>query len=67
MSECNTINLLPDMPVLGSSNKDMMAKIWTNGDTTTCFSRKHKGKRRNCSSKAVCCLCVKISIYGVKG
>ena len=28
---------LPDMPILGSSNsaanKDMMSKIWTNGDT----------------------------------
>ena len=31
------LNLLPDMPILGSSNsaanKDMMSKIWTNGDT----------------------------------
>ena len=31
------INLLPDMPILGSSNstanKDMMSKILTNGDT----------------------------------
>ena len=30
-------NLLPDMPISGSSNsaanKDMMSKIWTNGDT----------------------------------
>ena len=30
------INLLPHMPILGSSNsaanKDMMSKIWTNGD-----------------------------------
>ena len=30
-------NPLPDMPILGSSNsaanKDMMSKIWTNGDT----------------------------------
>ena len=29
-------NLIPHMPILGSSNsvadKDMMAKIWTNGD-----------------------------------
>ena len=28
---------LPDMPILGSSsstaNKDMMSKVWTNGDT----------------------------------
>ena len=32
-------NPLPDMPILGSSNsaanKDMMSKIWTNGDTIT--------------------------------
>ena len=31
------VNLLPDMPVLGSSNSaennDMMSKIWTNRDT----------------------------------
>ena len=34
------INPLPDMPILGSSNsavnyfyKDIMSKIWTNGDT----------------------------------
>ena len=31
------INRLPYMPILGSSNsttkKDMMSKIWTNGDT----------------------------------
>ena len=33
------LNPLPHMPVLGSSNsaanKDMMSKIWTNGDTIT--------------------------------
>ena len=31
------LNALQDMPILGSSNsaanKDMMSKIWTNGDT----------------------------------
>ena len=31
------VNPLPDMPILGSSNsaacKDIMSKIWTNGDT----------------------------------
>ena len=31
------LNPLPDMPILGFSNsaanKDMMSKIWTNGDT----------------------------------
>ena len=68
------------MPILGSSisaaNKDMMSKIWTNGDTIFRLSRKHCGKRRNCSlraiscfptmcSIAVCCQCLKTSIYGV--
>ena len=63
-------NFLPNIPILGSSNsaanKDMMAKIWTNWDTTICLSRKHRRKRQNCSlraivpfptmfSKAVCC------------
>ena len=75
------INPLPDTPVLGSSNsaanKDM-SKIWTNGDTVIWLSRKDCEKMRNCSlraispfptifSKAVCCWCVKMSIYGVKG
>ena len=44
---------LPDMLISGPSrsavNKDMMAEIWTNGDTNICMSRKHCGKRRNCS------------------
>ena len=31
---------------------DMMAKIWTNGDTVICLSRKHCGKRRNCSLRS---------------
>ena len=35
-SQC--LKPLPQMPILGSSNsavnKDMMSKIWTNGDTT---------------------------------
>ena len=48
-----SVNALPDLPILGSSrsaaDKDMMAKIWTNGDTIICFSRKHCGRRRNCS------------------
>ena len=47
------INPLPDMLILGSSssavNKDMMATIWTKEDTIICSSRKHCGKRRNCS------------------
>ena len=70
-------NPLPDMSILGfsnsASNKDMMSKIWTNGDTITWLSRKYCGKRRNCSlraispfptmfSKAACCTCVKMSI-----
>ena len=75
------LNPLPHMPILGSSNsaanKDRVAKIWTNGDTIICLSRKHCGKRRNCSlraispfptmfSKVVCYWCVKASTYGVK-
>ena len=63
-------NPLPDMPILGPFNstakKDMMAKIYKNRDTVICLSRKHCGKRKNCSlqaispfptmfSKAVCC------------
>ena len=69
------------MPILSFSNsaanKDMMSNIWTNGDTIIWLSRKCSGKRRNCSlqaisyfltmfSNAVCCWCVKMSIYGVK-
>ena len=50
-------NSLPDIPTLGSfnlaANKDMMARIWTNGDTITYLSRKHCGKRRNCSLRAI--------------
>ena len=42
------VNPLPHMPILGSSNsaanKDMMLKIWTNGNTITLLSRKHCGK-----------------------
>ena len=75
-------NLLPDIPILGSSNwvanKDMLWKILTNWDAIIWLSRKHCGKGRNCSlraispfptmfSKAVCCWCVKTSIYGIKG
>ena len=30
-----------------AANQGMMAKIWTNGDTIICLSRKHCGKRRN--------------------
>ena len=63
-------NPLPHMAILGSTNsaanRDMMSKIWINGDTNILLGRKHCGKRRNCSlraispfpalfSKAVCC------------
>ena len=76
-----TFSPLPDMPILGSSNsapnKDI-SKILTNEDSIFSLSRKHRGNIRNCSlraissfptmfSKVVCCSCVKISIYGVKG
>ena len=75
-------NPLPDKPIFGSSNsaanKDMMSKIWTNGDAIIWLSRKHCGKWRNCLlwaifpfptmfSKAVISWYVKMSIYGVKG
>ena len=53
----STFNPLHHMPILGSSNsaanKDMMSKIWTNGDTIIRLSRKHCGKRRNCSLRAI--------------
>ena len=47
---------------MGSSNwaankdmmwKDTMSKIWTNRVTIISLSRKHCGKRRNCSSRAI--------------
>ena len=75
------VNPLPHTVILGSSNsaanKDMLSKIWTNGDTIILMSRKHCGKKRNCSLRAIssfptmfskCCLLlmVKMSIYGVK-
>ena len=45
------VNPLPDMLILGTSisaaNKNMMVKMWMNGDTFICWSRKHCGKRRN--------------------
>ena len=81
MQDPDRVNPLPDTPISGFSkseaNKDMMSKIWTNGDTIIWSSRKHCGKRRNCSlraispfhtmfSKTVCSWCVKMSIYGVK-
>ena len=51
------INHLPHMPNLGSSNsaanKDMMSKIQINGETIIWLSRKHCGKRRNCSLRAI--------------
>ena len=41
-------NPLPKMRILGFTNsaakKDMMSKIWTNGDTIIWLSRKHCGK-----------------------
>ena len=47
------VNTLPHMPILGSSSSaadvDMMSKIWTNGDTIICLSKKHCGKRGNYS------------------
>ena len=52
-SVVTVFNSVPDMPILCSSNstanKDMMSKIWTNGDIVIWSSWKHCGKRRNCS------------------
>ena len=42
------VNPLPHMPILGSSNstanKDMMSKIWTNGDTISDYVENIVGK-----------------------
>ena len=77
-----SINPLPHLAILGSTNsaanRDMMSKIWINGDTVIWLGRKYCGKRRNCSLRAIssfptmfwkagCCWFVKMSIYGVKG
>ena len=53
----HAFNPLPHMPILGSpnsvANKDMKSKILTNWDEIILFSRKHCGKRRNCSLRAI--------------
>ena len=53
----NRINPLPDMLISGFSNsaanKRKMSKIWANGDTIFRLGRKHPGKRRNCSLRAI--------------
>ena len=74
------INALPHMQILGSFNsaaiKNMMSKIWTDGVQLSDWVENIVGKR-NCSlwaissfptmfSKAVCCWCVKMSIYKLK-
>ena len=79
---CKFINPLPHMPKYGlfhfSSKWKYDVKNMDKWGTIIWLSRKYCGKRRNCSlraissfptmfSKAVCCWCVKISIYGVKG
>ena len=55
------------MPILGSSNtaanKDMISKIWTNGDTIICLLWAISAL----FSKTVGCWIVKMIIYGVKG
>ena len=55
MINFNNISPLPDMPIVDSSNlaakKDMMSKIWTNGETI--ISKKHCGERRNWSLRAI--------------
>ena len=51
------VNCLLDTPILGTSNsaanKAMMSKILTNGEIFFQLSRKHCGKRRNCSLRAI--------------
>ena len=58
-SKIMMFNHLPHMPIVGSSNsavnKDIMSKIWTNRDKIVCLSRKHCGKRRNCSLRSISC------------
>ena len=53
----NAFNPLLHLPILGSSNsaanEDMMSNIWTNEDTIFWLSRKHCGKRRNCSLRGM--------------
>ena len=36
-----------------AASKDMTSKIWTNWDTNILLSRKHCGKGRNCSLRAI--------------
>ena len=65
------------MPILGftnsAANKDMIAKIWTYGDTIICSSEKHSEKSGNCwlwapyFQKLSVVDVLKISIYRVKG
>ena len=76
------LNPLPNMPISGSSssatNKDMMSKIWKMGVQLPAGVENIVGKGGEIAllraispfptmfSKAVCCWCVKMSIYGVK-
>ena len=52
-----SINPVSHMKILGSTNsaanRDRMSKIWINGDTIIWLGRKHCGKRRNCSLRAI--------------
>ena len=76
------INLLPYMPILDSSNSEANknnydVKSMDKWGKIIWLSRKHCRKRRKCSlkaissfhtmfSNAVCCWCIKVSIYGVR-
>ena len=48
-----SVNPLPDMQIVSSSNspasKDVVSKEWINEDSIIIMSRKHCGKRRDCS------------------
>ena len=47
-------NPLLHMPISNSAaNKDIMSKIWTNGDTVIYLVKQHSGKGRNCSLRAI--------------
>ena len=78
----NSFNTLPHMPILGFPIQQQI-KIWCQiyeqmGIWLPDWVENNCGKRRNCwlraiysfptmFSKAVCCWCVEMSIYGVKG
>ena len=77
----DAFNPLPHMPILGSSsstaNKDMMSKYGKMGIQLSDLVENIVGEKKllimsnfffpTVFSKAVCCWCIKMSIYRVKG